>query len=185
MARVIPWLLLPLAAVAADAGRRSVTLPSAEEGAIDPRTMWGPVARELEEELDSLGYEPGRVDGRIDAATIDALRELQRCNGVAADGRIGRSTASLLHLDTAALFTKRPREETGRVRAGVDPPSLADDPLEEAGTDPLDLSSMPTVGDTEEPLDADDQIRPQSGAEDLDAAIDREECLERGPREPR
>lgn len=176
VARWLPWLFLPLVILVTDAPR----LPDAEEGGIDARTMWGAPARQLEERLEALGFDPGRVDGRVETATIAAIRELQRCNGLEPSGRVGRSTASLLGLELEDLFDRTSgRDDAGRAGANVDRPSIAEDPMEEEGTDPLEVSSMPTVGDAEDPIDADDRILPRVERPKPEVAIDRDECLER------
>ncbi|WP_420150234.1 peptidoglycan-binding domain-containing protein [Spirosoma sp.] len=50
----------------------------------------------LEESLNGLGYEIGRVDGIFDENTIRGVKEFQRQNRLKADGRLGSASVSKL-----------------------------------------------------------------------------------------
>lgn len=55
-----------------------------------------PLVRQVQQRLNSRGFEAGRVDGRIGASTRAALREFQRAENLPPTGRPDRETLSAL-----------------------------------------------------------------------------------------
>lgn len=166
MPRRVPWLWIPLAASLTSASvplrvpeAASAKVPDARRGAVAIEPKWGAPVREVRRELARLGYASGPAGGAVGARTAAALRELQRCDGIPAGGRIDAATASLLHVRGAYEPGAPPPERENRL-PGVDAPRTAPGPPSRtAGADPLDESSMPTVGDVEETAYADDPVR--------------------------
>ena len=52
--------------------------------------------KQVQTALKNAGYEPGLLDGRMGKQTRDAIKAFQKANGLAADGRVGKKTWSLL-----------------------------------------------------------------------------------------
>lgn len=59
--------------------------------------------RDVQAALLSLGYDPGPVDGKAGAKTTAAVKQFQRENGLAADGKVGPITAAALTKARGAL----------------------------------------------------------------------------------
>ncbi len=49
-----------------------------------------PAVRDLQEALEALGYDPGRVDGVFGAMTESPVKKFQQARGIAVDGVVGR-----------------------------------------------------------------------------------------------
>lgn len=60
---------------------------TSSSGSIHPATATAMLVRNIQGGLRRLGYDPGAVDGRAGPRTGDAIRQYQRDNGLAADGR--------------------------------------------------------------------------------------------------
>jgi len=52
--------------------------------------------RQIQAALKNAGFYRGSVDGRIGPATTEAIKALQRANGLKADGVVGRKTRAIL-----------------------------------------------------------------------------------------
>ncbi|AMR06530.1 peptidoglycan-binding domain-containing protein [Bacillus thuringiensis] len=59
----------------------------------------GHLVQELQEFLQSIGYYPGRIDGRFGSVTDRAVRQYQRDRGLFVDGRVGPKTWCQLEKD--------------------------------------------------------------------------------------
>ncbi|MGH0944914.1 peptidoglycan-binding domain-containing protein [Bacillus mycoides] len=59
----------------------------------------GHLVQELQEFLQSIGYYPGRIDGRFGPVTDRAVRDYQRDRGLFVDGRVGPETWCQLEKD--------------------------------------------------------------------------------------
>ncbi len=65
----------------------------------------------LQQALETLGYQPGKVDGTFGAYTENALRRFQKANGLSVDGIAGAKTVELLYAlsgQTAAVTVTQP-----------------------------------------------------------------------------
>lgn len=55
-----------------------------------------PSVKQIQLALESAGYNPGAIDGRMGKQTREAIRSFQRANNLAVDGRVGKQTWNLL-----------------------------------------------------------------------------------------
>lgn len=80
---------------------------------------------DLQQRLNALGFDAGRVDGRFGPDTDNAVRDFQRNAGLLVDGKCGLKTISSLH----RLRSKGPDSDTAAVREalrlGAAPATLA------------------------------------------------------------
>ncbi|WP_218923129.1 peptidoglycan-binding domain-containing protein [Bacillus cereus] len=80
---------------------------------IDSTGHW---VQELQEFLQSIGYYPGRIDGRFGPVTDRAVRQYQRDRGLFVDGRVGSETWCQLEKD--GFNTLCPSQNRPILRAG-------------------------------------------------------------------
>jgi peptidoglycan hydrolase-like protein with peptidoglycan-binding domain len=62
----------------------------------DKLVLSSPLVRQVQQRLNSRGFEAGRIDGRMGASTRAALREFQRAENLPPTGRPDRETLSAL-----------------------------------------------------------------------------------------
>ena len=55
-----------------------------------------PTHKEIQTALSNAGYNPGSIDGKIGKQTRAAIRQFQKANNLAVDGRVGRKTWDML-----------------------------------------------------------------------------------------
>jgi len=86
--------------------------PEVPAAAPDPRTI-----ESLQEDLRSLGYDPGPIDGKLGPRTLSAIRAYQANTGGRADGRVTAGLVDSLRRSAEAKAAARPAT-AGPVRAG-------------------------------------------------------------------
>lgn len=57
----------------------------------------GPDVKELQLILQSLGYDPGPIDGIYGIRTMNAVIKFQRNNGLVPDGIVGPKTVNMIY----------------------------------------------------------------------------------------
>ena len=75
----------------------------------------GAAVTELQDILNSLGYDCGKADGKFGAKTLDAVKRFQKDNGLEADGIVGYKTWKALDEAEACAPIAPPTKETYRV----------------------------------------------------------------------
>ncbi|MDD4908119.1 MAG: peptidoglycan-binding domain-containing protein [Candidatus Omnitrophica bacterium] len=55
-----------------------------------------PTVKQVQRALKNAGYNPGAIDGKMGKQTREAIRDFQRANGLAIDGKAGKLTWALL-----------------------------------------------------------------------------------------
>lgn len=90
-------------------------LASAEGGAAAALVVDDGVVRQVQEQLNGLGYPAGPVDGRMGSRTRAALRAFQRDSGLAASGEIDEALLAALRRPAAEGHLA----EAGRLAAAV------------------------------------------------------------------
>jgi murein L,D-transpeptidase YcbB/YkuD len=61
-----------------------------------PEAKSRPTVKQIQVALKNAGYDPGSVDGKMGKQTRSAIKAFQKDNGLAADGKVGKRTWSLL-----------------------------------------------------------------------------------------
>ncbi len=55
-----------------------------------------PTVKQIQTALKNAGYDPGPIDGRIGKSTRTAIKDFQKANNLAADGKVGKQTWNIL-----------------------------------------------------------------------------------------
>jgi len=55
-----------------------------------------PNTKQIQVALQNAGYNPGSIDGKMGRQTREAIKEFQRANNLAEDGKVGKKTWGLL-----------------------------------------------------------------------------------------
>jgi peptidoglycan hydrolase-like protein with peptidoglycan-binding domain len=69
--------------------------------------------KDIEQALEDKGFEPGSVDGVIDAQTQSAISQFQRDNNLPATGTVDEQTAKQLGIDMMPSSSQRQSEGSG------------------------------------------------------------------------
>lgn len=83
---------------------------SADATSVLRRGAQGEAVRQIQEQLNALGYDTGGMDGIFGASTDKAIREFQAANGLAADGILGPRTQERLRALTPTAPPELPDE---------------------------------------------------------------------------
>ena len=84
--------------------------------------------QQLQTQLKSMGFDPGKVDGVMGPRTKSAIKEFQKANGLTADGIVGPQTATVLSAAMGGSSVSVPGSQNYRNVTGVAPAGVSVSP---------------------------------------------------------
>ncbi len=106
----------PAASVKSAAGRTVVASAAGEEGASTALPAEGPArVRTVQQALQTAGYAPGAVDGKMGKRTQKAIRDFQEAHGLSVDGKVGPKTWAKL-----GPYLQHPAESSASTSGNAD-----------------------------------------------------------------
>ncbi|MDD4899471.1 MAG: peptidoglycan-binding protein [Candidatus Omnitrophica bacterium] len=68
----------------------------AGKGTVGSEPKSRPNTKKIQTALRNAGYNPGNIDGKMGALTMDAIKAFQSANNLPADGKVGKNTWAVL-----------------------------------------------------------------------------------------
>ena len=75
-------------------GAASMNFAAKGAGTSEPKSR--PNVKQIQNALKNAGYNPGNIDGKMGALTIDAIKAFQSAHNLPADGKVGKNTWAVL-----------------------------------------------------------------------------------------